>query len=79
MILTAILWFENNYMKLNQSKCHFLTSGSTEHLWVKVGNEMIWESQSQFGTIQNSATTEFCNFFKSKVAEFRNGCRILQP
>ena len=43
--LTAILWFENNYMKLNQSKCHFLTSGSTEHLWVKVGNEMIWESQ----------------------------------
>ena len=33
--LTAILWFENNYMKLNQSKCHFLTSGSTEHLWVK--------------------------------------------
>ena len=43
--LTAILWFENNYMKLNQSKCHFLTSGSTEHLWVKVGNELIWESQ----------------------------------
>ena len=43
--LTAIIWFENNYMKLNQSKCHFLTSGSNEHLWVKVGNEMIWESQ----------------------------------
>ena len=45
--LTAILWFENNYMKLNESKCHFLTSGSTEHLWIKVGNEMIWESQSE--------------------------------
>ena len=45
--LTAILWFENNYMKLNQSKCHFLTCGSTEHLWVKVGNEMIWESQAE--------------------------------
>ena len=45
--LTAILWFENNYMKLNQSKCHFLTCGSSEHLWVKVGNEMIWESQSE--------------------------------
>jgi hypothetical protein len=44
---TAILWFENNYMKLNQSKCHFLTSGSTEHLWVKVANEVIWESQSE--------------------------------
>ena len=34
-------------MKLNQSKCHFLTSGSTEHLWVKVGDEMIWESQTE--------------------------------
>ena len=45
--LTAILWFENNYMKLNQSKCHFLTCGSPEHLWVKVGNEMIWESQAE--------------------------------
>ena len=44
---TAILWFENNYMKLNQSKCHFLTSGSTEHLWIKVGNEVIWESLSE--------------------------------
>ena len=43
--LTAILWFDNNYMKLNQSKCHFLTSGSTEHLWVRVGNEVMWESQ----------------------------------
>ena len=45
--LTAIQWFENNYMKLNQSKCHFLTSGSTEHLWIKVGNEVIWESQAE--------------------------------
>ena len=44
---TAILWFENNYMKLNQSKCHFLTSGSSEHLWIKVGEERIWESQSE--------------------------------
>ena len=34
-------------MKLNESKCHFLTSGSTEHLWVKVGKEVIWESQSE--------------------------------
>ena len=42
---TAILWFENNYMKLNQSKCHFLASGSPEHLWIKVGDERIWESQ----------------------------------
>ena len=42
---TAILWFENNYMKLNEGKCHFLFSGSPEHLWIKVGSEKIWESQ----------------------------------
>ena len=23
--LSAIIWFENNYMQLNQGKCHFLT------------------------------------------------------
>ena len=44
---TAILWFENNYMKLNESKCHFLASGSPEHLWIKVGSEKIWESQTE--------------------------------
>ena len=44
---TAILWFENNYMKLNQSKCHFLAAGSPEHLWIRVGNEKIWESQAE--------------------------------
>ena len=44
---TAILWFESNYMQLNQSKCHFLTAGSTEQLWVKVGSERIWESQTE--------------------------------
>ena len=44
---TAILWFDNNYMKLNQGKCHFLASGSPEHLWVKVGSERIWESQTE--------------------------------
>ena len=44
---TAILWFENNYMKLNQSKCHFLVGGSTEALWIRVGMEQIWESFSE--------------------------------
>ena len=38
--LSAIIWFKNNYMKLNQDKCHFLVSGKiNEHLWVKVGEE----------------------------------------
>ena len=45
--LSAILWFEYNYMKLNQSKCHFLTCGTLEHLWVKVGDAVIWESESE--------------------------------
>ena len=45
--LSAIVWFENNYMQLNQSKCHFLTCGTPEHLWVRVGDERIWESQNE--------------------------------
>ena len=45
--LSAILWFEANYMKLNQGKCHFLTGGVVEELWVKVGDEMIWESKAE--------------------------------
>ena len=43
--LSAIIWFENNYMKLNQSKCHFMISGTVnEHLWIRVGEERIWET-----------------------------------
>ena len=35
-------------MKLNQEKCHFLSAGITpEILWAKVGDEMIWESNSE--------------------------------
>ena len=46
--LSAIIWFENNYMKLNQSKCHFMISGNIkEHLWIQVGEEMIWESAQE--------------------------------
>ena len=44
---SAIFWFEANYMKLNQDKCHFLIAGSTEHLWVKVGEKVIWESNQE--------------------------------
>ena len=46
--LSAIMWFEANYMKLNKEKCHFLVTGNTpEHLWVKVGGEIIWESSHE--------------------------------
>ena len=45
--ITAIMWFEANYMKLNPDKCHFLITGNTpECLWTKVGDEIIWESRS---------------------------------
>ena len=27
--LSAIIWFEANYMKLNQEKCHFMIAGNT--------------------------------------------------
>ena len=44
-VASAIMWFDANYMKLNQSKCHFLIStNSPEHLWIQVGEQVIWES-----------------------------------
>ena len=44
-VASAIMWFDANYMKLNQSKCHFLIStNSPEHLWIQVGEQIIWES-----------------------------------
>ena len=43
--LSFIIWFEINFMKLNEDKCHFLINAKTnEHLWLKVGNAKIWES-----------------------------------
>ena len=48
--LIAIEWFDNNYMKLNAEKCNLLIGGNksrTEHIFVKVGDAMIWGSQSE--------------------------------
>ena len=46
--ISAIMWFDVNYMKLNQSKCHFLLAGNTpEYQWAKVGEETIWESNQK--------------------------------
>ena len=88
--LTAILWFDNNFMKLNQSKCHFLTSGSEkehgpEHLWVRVGNELIWESKSEklLGvTVDNELKfndhlSNVCKKAGSKVTALARVVRIL--
>ena len=46
--LSTIAWFQDNYMKLNNDKCHFLISGNLhENLFVRVGPELIWESAQQ--------------------------------
>ena len=40
--LSEIMGFENNYMKLNDDKCHCLILGSTyEYLWFKIDNAII--------------------------------------
>ena len=42
---SAIIWFKNNFMKLNQDKCHFMVAGNiNEHLYAKVGDKMMWKS-----------------------------------
>ena len=44
----AIEWFENNYMKLYQEKCHLLVSGyKHENIWARIGEVKIWESSKQ--------------------------------
>ena len=41
----AIDWFQNNYMKLNEDKCHLLVGGyKHETIWAKIGDTRIWES-----------------------------------
>ena len=46
--MLTIEWFESNYMKLNQDKCHFLLSGHKhEMIWHNIGQTKIWESRTQ--------------------------------
>ena len=38
IVFLAIEWFENNSMKLNDDKCHLLTSGHKyENVWAQIG------------------------------------------
>ena len=47
-LMLAIDWFESNYMRLNQDKCHFLLAGQKhEMIWVNIGKTKIWESRKQ--------------------------------
>ena len=44
----AIEWFECNYMKLNQDKCHLLISVyKYESVWTNLGSFKIWKSNDQ--------------------------------
>ena len=47
--MLVIDWFEGNYMKLNQDKCHFLLPGhKREMIWANnIGETKIWESRKQ--------------------------------
>ena len=46
--LLAIDWFDNNYMKLNEDKCHVLMAGFRhEVLYANIGTAQIWESKEE--------------------------------
>ena len=46
--LLVIKWFEDNYMKLNQEKCHLLVLGNKfENIWAEICHAKIWESPKQ--------------------------------
>ena len=43
-----ILLITNNYMKLNEGKCHLIFEGyKRESIWAKIGDARIWESNKQ--------------------------------
>ena len=44
----VIKWFENNYMKLNEGKCHLVIAGHRyETLWANLGETRIWEIKNK--------------------------------
>ena len=46
--LNAIEWFKNNYMKLNEDKCHLIIAGHKyENVWAMIGESRIWETDKQ--------------------------------
>ena len=44
--ILAIRWFENNYVKFNTGKCHFIVSGCKhEEVWASIGKDLLWGSK----------------------------------
>ena len=83
--LSAILWFDVNFMKLNESKCHFLTRGTEEVVYVKVGNELVWESHTEKllginidkNLNFNAHLSQICKKANSKVSALARVARLL--
>ena len=83
-----ILWFDANNMILNQGKCHFLMSSiktSVEKYFIKVGDEIIWESPEEILlglTIDNQLNfnnylMKICKKASSKVTALNRLAKIV--
>ena len=84
--MLAIEWFESNYMKLNQGKCHFLLSGHKHAMiWANIGLTKIWESRKQklSGIIidKNLRFEEYvlnqCKKASKKLSTFTRICKFM--
>ena len=83
-VASAILWFDANYMMLNEPKCHFLiASHSPEQLWIQVGEQIIWESKVEKllgvnidkGLSFKNHVENICNKASAKVTAL---CRLIK-
>ena len=43
----TLKWFENNYMKLNEVKCHLLAGCRYEAIWAQIKERRTWESTKE--------------------------------
>ena len=82
------MWFDNIYMELNKDamQCNFIVSSNiTEHLWAKVGDELIWErcEEKLLGVIIvknfnfNSHLTTLCKKVGQKVTALARIVKLL--
>ena len=85
--MLAIEWFESNYMKLNNEKCHLLLSSyKYEVMWANIGRSQIWESTEQklLGAIidRNMKFDEYtlkqCKKEGRKFCELARVCKYLK-
>ena len=71
-----VQWLEENYMKLNNEKCHLLVSGHKyEHIWIQINNYMIWENQNVMPFGENIDSE--LNFNDNVSNIYKKACRKL--